>query len=87
MTTHTDAASTITTFETLHHGSIHSMTVWHRDFPEVQCEGASVADAAERLATLLFESLEHAPSVWRREAVERAIDDVRAFSGEVHGNR
>jgi hypothetical protein len=59
--------------------SVHSLSVHHRDFPEVRCEGGSPEDAASRLAELLSSALDSAPSDWRREILTRAIEDVRAF--------
>ena len=59
---------------------VHASSVHHRDFPEVHAEGRSPEDAAARLADLLSQGLESAPSQWRREILERAIADVRAFA-------
>jgi hypothetical protein len=53
----------------------------HRDFAEVQGEGHSPEAAAARLAELLARTLDSAPSDWRRERLEQAIEDVRAFAG------
>ena len=60
--------------------AVHAAAVHHRDFPEVQSEGRSPEDAATRLADLLTRTLDSAPSDWRREKLERAIEDVRAFA-------
>lgn len=60
--------------------AVHAAAVHHRDFPEVHSEGNSPVDAATRLADLLARSLDSAPSDWRRENLERAIEDVRAFA-------
>jgi hypothetical protein len=51
----------------------------HRDYPEAQGEGCSPEDAAARLIALLSRTLDSAPSDWRRECLEHAIEDVRAF--------
>jgi hypothetical protein len=59
---------------------LQASSVHHRDFPEVHAEGPSPEDAAARLAELLSQGLESAPSRWRREILERAIADVRAFA-------
>jgi hypothetical protein len=59
---------------------VHASCVHHRDFPEVRGEGRSPEDAAVRLAELLSRTLDNAPSGWRREILERAIGDVRAFA-------
>lgn len=58
----------------------HTAEVHHRDFPEVRGEGYSPEDAATRLADLLAQSLDSAPSDWRRESLQQAIEDVRAFA-------
>ncbi len=58
----------------------HTSYVHHRDFPEIRGEGESPKDAAEQLAERLFLTLDHAPSAWRRESVQKAIEDVRAFA-------
>lgn len=54
--------------------------VHHREFPEVRGEGDSLEDAAAHLAGLLERTLDSAPSDWRRQGIERAIEDVRAFA-------
>jgi hypothetical protein len=58
----------------------HGMSAHHREFPEVHAEGTSPKAAAERLAELLARSLDNAPSDWRRQTLEQAIEDVRAFA-------
>jgi predicted RNase H-like HicB family nuclease len=60
----------------------HTQVAHHRDFPELRGEGETLEDAASRLADLLALTLESAPSDWRRDQIERAIEDVRAFRHE-----
>lgn len=60
--------------------AVHRSAVHHRHFPEVCGEGGSPEDAATHLANLLARALDSAPSDWRRENIERAIEDVRAFA-------
>jgi hypothetical protein len=60
--------------------AVHTSAVHHRHFPEVQGEGHSLEDAAARLAELLARTLDSAPSDWRREGLEQAIEDARAFA-------
>ena len=60
--------------------AVHASAVHHRDFPEVQGEGESPEDAAARLADLLARTMDSAPSDWRRDQLQRAIEDVRAFA-------
>lgn len=59
---------------------IHGMSAHHRDFPEVHAEGNSPKAAAMRLAEILAQSLDNAPSDWRRQSLKQAIEDVRAFA-------
>ena len=42
--------------------------------------GSSPKDAAGRLAELLLLTLDNAPSDWRRQIIQQAIEDVRAFA-------
>jgi len=62
------------------HASVRGLCAHHRDFPEVHGEGSSPRDAAMRLAELLSLSLDNAPSDYRREIIQQAIEDVRAFA-------
>ena len=55
-------------------------TVSHRDFPEVRAQGRSPEEAAARLVEMLVRALDNAPSHWRRDHLERAIEDVRALA-------
>ena len=59
--------------------TIHSTHAHHRDFPEIQAEGESPAYAAARLINQFAGVLDTASDRWRREAVEQAIADVKAF--------
>jgi len=62
------------------HTSVHGMCAHHRDFPEVHGEGSSPKDAAVRLAELLSVTLDNVPSDYRRQIIQQAIEDVRAFA-------
>ena len=55
-------------------------TVYHRDFCEIRAEGATPQDAASQLANQLTRALDSALTQWRREAIEHAIEDVKAFA-------
>jgi hypothetical protein len=66
--------------EEYQHSSIHSLCAHHRNVPEVHGEGASPRDAAVRLAELLSLTLDNAPSDYRRQIIQQAIEDVRAFA-------
>ncbi len=59
--------------------SIHTACAHHRDLPELRAEGDSPQDAVARLAEQLSQALENSASQWRRETLEKAIedDDVR----------
>ena len=62
------------------HASVHGLCAHHRNFPELHGEGSSPKDAAVRLAVLLSSTLDNAPSDYRREMIQQAIEDVRAFA-------
>jgi hypothetical protein len=66
--------------EDYHRASLHGLSAHHRFFPEVHSAGNSPKDAAERLAALLLLSLDNAGSDWRRQLIQQAIEDVRAFA-------
>ena len=59
---------------------LHGTFAHHRNFPEVLAEGSSAKAAATRLAELLSLTLDSSPSDWRRQGVQQAIADVRAFA-------
>ena len=56
--------------------------VHHRDFPEIRTEGATPADAAQQLLSQLSRALDSALTIWRRETIQNAIDDVEAFASQ-----
>jgi hypothetical protein len=56
-----------------------SACVHHRDFPEIRAEGGSPEEAAGHLVNKLSCALDSALTDWRRESVDKAIADVRAF--------
>ena len=60
-------------------GSSSTAMVHHRDFPEIRAEGSSPKDAAANLVNKLACALDSALTDWRRESVDRAIADVKAF--------
>jgi hypothetical protein len=53
--------------------------VHHRDFPEIRADGPTPKAAAEHLANLLVRALDSALTDWRRDTLNRAADDVKAF--------
>jgi hypothetical protein len=64
---------------------IHALCVHHREFPEVRAQGSTPEAAARRLLELLSMTLDSAPSGWRRQGLESAIEDVIAFvDGQCH---
>jgi hypothetical protein len=75
-----NASQVIVTIEDHPFRSFHGLFAHHRDFPEVRGEGRSPDEAAARLAERLSRTLDSVPSDCRRELLERAIEDVRAFA-------
>jgi predicted RNase H-like HicB family nuclease len=56
--------------------------VHHRDFPEIRAEGETPEAAATNLANQLTRALDSALTKWRRDAIEQAIVEVRAFAAQ-----
>jgi hypothetical protein len=52
----------------------------HRDFPEIRAEGETPKAAAANLSNQLARALDSALTTWRRETIEQAIADVKAFA-------
>jgi hypothetical protein len=60
-------------------GSSTAVTVHHRDFPEIRAEGGTPKEAASHLVNKLVAALDSALTDWRRETINQAMADVRAF--------
>jgi hypothetical protein len=56
-----------------------TVVVHHRDFPEIRAEGGSPKEAAAHLMNKLACTLDTALTQWRRETLDLAIADVKAF--------
>jgi hypothetical protein len=56
--------------------------VHHRDFPEIRAQGVSPEDAAVQLVNQLTRALDTALTQWRRDTIQQAIADVKAFAAE-----
>jgi hypothetical protein len=56
-----------------------AVQVHHRDIPELHADGESPETAAENLAQDLAREIEGAAANYRRELLQRALEDVRAF--------
>jgi hypothetical protein len=59
--------------------SVHTTQVHHRDFPEIHSEGEDRTAAGTHLVNQLARTLDSLPGGDRRQAIERAIADVRDF--------
>ena len=60
----------------------HAAVVQHREFPEIRAEGEDPRAAATNLANQLTRALDSALTKWRRDSIEKAIAEVRAFADE-----
>ena len=58
-----------------------SMRVYHRDFPEIRSHGETPKVAATHLGNELARALDSALTDWRRQSINQAIADVKAFVG------
>ena len=56
--------------------------VHHQDFPEIRSDGPSPSDAAIHLSHQLTRALDSALTKWRRDSIEQAIADVKAFAAD-----
>jgi hypothetical protein len=54
----------------------------HRDFPEIRAEADSPSAAASQLLNHLTRALDSALTDWRRQAIEQAIAEVKAYADE-----
>jgi len=61
------------------HCAVHVKRAHHRDFPELHAECGTVGDAVAHLADMLATDRDGARSGWHREAINQAIDDVKAY--------
>jgi hypothetical protein len=59
----------------------HAVMVHHGDFPELQADGESPEAAAASLVRELTRELDSVADDMHREPLERALADVRAFTG------
>ena len=57
-------------------------SVHHRDFPEIRAEGETPTIASAHLVNQLTKALDSALTHWRRETIEHAIADVKAFAAQ-----
>jgi len=79
-----DPTQVYLTVEDRSHHTTHAIYVCHRALPELRGEGKTAEEAARRLAERLSVSLDHAPSEWRRQGIQEAIEDVQAFAEQCH---
>ncbi len=60
-------------------GTSTAASVHHRDFPEIRADAGSPEEAAAHLVNKLVGTLDSALTDWRRQSLEKAVADVRAF--------
>lgn len=59
--------------------SVMCSKVHHHEFPELHAEGESSTEAGTQLLHQLRKALDSVQSGFRREAIEKAVDDVKEF--------
>jgi len=59
--------------------SVHTLTVHHRDYPEVVAEALTLREGAERLIEALNRAIDAASTPWHGAEVRLAIADIEAF--------
>jgi len=57
--------------------SVHTVTVHHRNYPELAAEAVTAGRAVAQLERLLELALDYDSETWRREALQQAVSDVR----------
>jgi len=60
--------------------SVHTVTVHHRNYPELAAEAITAARAIAHLEQRLEQALDYDSETWRREALRQAIADVRRYA-------
>lgn len=63
------------------HGGAHTC-IYHRDFPENWAQGETKIEAARNLANLFEKNLDSVCDPLHREAIERALSEVRDYLQE-----
>lgn len=56
-----------------------SHTAYHRDFPEIRACGCSATEAVVQLGHQLTRALDSALTDWRRETLQAALADAKAY--------
>ncbi|MFM1802821.1 MAG: hypothetical protein RJA81_2173 [Planctomycetota bacterium] len=59
-----------------------SVTVYHRDFPEIRTSGCSSDEAVKLLGHQLERALDSALTDWRREVISKALRETKQYSNE-----
>ena len=54
-----------------------SVQIFHRDFPEIRADGGSLAEAKANLANQLTRALDSALTDWRRDLIQKTIDEIQ----------
>jgi hypothetical protein len=57
--------------------SVHTVTVHHRNFPEIAVEAISASRAVAHLERLLERALDCDAETWLRESIQQAVAEVR----------
>jgi hypothetical protein len=60
--------------------SVHTVTLHHRNFPELAVEATTAARAVSHLERLLERALDYGSETWRREGLQQAVADVRRYA-------
>lgn len=74
-----DASRVIAQQDTTPGNSVASSQVYHRELSEIRASGDSPKSAAEHLVNQLTRALDSALTDWRRQNIQQAIADVKAY--------
>jgi hypothetical protein len=60
--------------------AVHTVTVHHRNYPELAVEAITAARAAAHLERLLERALDYSSETWRRNGLQEAVADIRRYT-------
>jgi len=60
--------------------SVHTVTLHHRNYPELAVEAMTASRAAAHLERILERALDYGSETWRQEALHEAVADVRRYA-------
>jgi hypothetical protein len=79
MTTATHEARLIVSVSQCECRAVMTARIHHRDYPEMEADGATDTEAAANLANLLIRALDSVPYGFHRATLEQALADLQDY--------